>query len=133
MRYLLDLGASITLPFALVARTLAAMLCCLFGAGCLAALPDNDGPPASRVIVQWNPLACGAPHRVVLELEHEDGTEASSSAPCSLGSMTIDLVQWGIYFGRFYGWEAGSPIRRVEPITLTVDAPVIHWQLADPP
>ncbi len=102
-------------------------------AGCLSTLPDDESPPASRVIVQWDPLACGHPHRVVLELEHDDGTDASSSVPCVLGSLTIDLDQWGVYFGRFYGWEAGFPIRGVEPVTLTVDAPVIHWQLADPP
>lgn len=101
--------------------------------GCLATLPDDDTPPASRVIVQWNPLECGTPHRVVLELEHEDGTDASSSVPCILGSLTVDLSQWGIYFGRFYGWELGVPIRGVEPVTLTVDAPVVHWQLLEPP
>jgi hypothetical protein len=100
---------------------------------CLATLPDDDEPPASRVIVQWDPLDCGPPHRVVLELQHEDGTDASSSVPCILGSLSIDLRQWGIYFGRFYGWEAGSPIRRIEPVTLTVDAPLIHWQLVEPP
>lgn len=102
-------------------------------AGCLSTVPDDDEPPASRVIVQWNPLECGEPHRVVLELEHEDGTDASSSVPCILGSLTLELGQWGIYFGRFYGWEAGVPIRGVEAVTLTVDAPVIHWQLTEPP
>lgn len=85
------------------------------------------------MIVQWDPLACGHPHRVVLELEHDDGTDASSSVPCVLGSMAIDLPQWGLYFGRFYAWEAGVPIRRVEPVTMTIDAPIIHWQLAEPP
>lgn len=100
---------------------------------CLTTLPDDDRPPAARVVVQWDPLACGEPHRVVLELEHDDGTDASSSVPCVIGSMTIDLPQWGIYFGRFYGWMAGEPLRREEPVTLTVDAPVIHWQLSEPP
>lgn len=102
-------------------------------AGCLATLPEDDEPPAARVIVQWNPLECGAPHRVVLELEHEDGRDASASVPCALGSMTVDLARWGLYFGRFYGWEAGLPLRDVEQVTLTVDASVIHWQLVEPP
>ena len=33
--------------------------------------------PASRLVPSWDPLACGTPHRVVLELEHEDGHELS--------------------------------------------------------
>lgn len=118
---------------ALVVRAALSLVAVALVAGCLSTLPDDDDPPASRVIVQWDPLDCGDPHRVVLELEHEDGTDTSSSVPCVLGSLSVDLSQWGVYFGRFYAWTAGVPIRRIEPVTLTVDAPVIHWHLADPP
>jgi len=100
--------------------------------GCLSTLPPDDEPPAARVVAQWDPLACGEPHRVAVELEHEDGTDVATSVPCILGSLSLDLPQWGIYFGRVYAWDAGT-IRRVAPVTLTIDATVIHWQLADPP
>ena len=103
-------------------------------AGCLEVSPDGDDrPPAARLVAMWDPLTCESPHRVVLELEDEDGAAVSSSAPCAVGSLSLDLPVWGVYYGRFYGWELGQPIRGVAPVTIMIDAPVIRWQLSVPP
>lgn len=103
-------------------------------AGCLEASPDGDDrPPASRLVAMWDPLTCATPHRVVLELEDVTGAEVSSSAPCAIGSLSVDLPVWGVYSGRFYGWKLGEPIRGVANVTIMIDAPVIRWQLAAPP
>src|SRR3954471_12392656 len=80
----------------------------LFGA-CVSTLPD-DPVPVSRLLASWDPLACGEPHRVVLELEDEDGNRLSSSTPCWLGGLAVDLPSWGFYTGRLYTWIADEPI-----------------------
>ena len=119
-------------------RSLTFMLCLCLAvacvAGCLEVSPDGaDRPPASRLVAMWDPLTCISPHRVVLELEDEAGAAVSTSAPCAIGSLSIDLPMWGVYYGRFYGWELGQPIRGVAPVTIMIDAPVIRWQLSAPP
>ena len=121
---LLSLGLPLVLWLALALSALSA---------CLTTLPLDDDDPVARVIVMWDPLACVRPHRVVVELEHDDGANVSSSVPCTLGSLTIDLPRWGVYFGVVYGWELGELIRRTTKVTLAVDAPLIYWRLAAPP
>src|SRR4051794_36613932 len=81
----------------------------VFGA-CIDA-PPPASPPIARVVVSWDPRACRAPHRVVLELEDDDGAPLSSSVPCGLGGLTVDVPHFGVYRGRIYAWVAGEPIR----------------------
>lgn len=104
----------------------------VFGA-CVTDIPEEPDEPAARVVASWDPLLCGDPHRVVVELEDSDGVEISSSAPCWLGGVTLDAPRWGIYSGRVYTWVLGEPIRSIMRVTVTVDAPVIRWQLTTPP
>ena len=101
-------------------------------AACVANVPD-DPEPVARLLASWDPLACGDPHRVVLELEDESGNRVASSTPCWLGGIAVDLPSWGFYTGRLYTWVAGAPIRSITPVTLVVDAAVIRWQVATPP
>jgi len=96
-----------------------------------APLPEH--PAAARVIVSWDPLACGEPHRIAIELVDEDGAPVSSSVPCVVGGITLDVPQFGVYLGRVYAWEAGEPIRSVVPVRLFVDEPIVRWILTTPP
>ena len=95
--------------------------------------PPYDHPPAARVVVSWDPLSCGDPHRVVVELEDDSGAEISSSTPCAIGGLALDAPWYGIYRGRIYSWSAGEPIRSVVPVRITVDEPIVRWIIATPP
>ncbi|MBA3502528.1 MAG: hypothetical protein M4D80_21660 [Myxococcota bacterium] len=95
--------------------------------------PMPDEPLIARVIVVWDPLACGDPHRVAVELEDQAGVKLSSSTPCNAGSLTIDARHFGVYYGRIYAWEAGEPIRSITTVRLFVDEPVMRWLIATPP
>lgn len=94
--------------------------------------PSHDLPPIARIVVSWDPLACGEPHRVAVELQDDDGTPISKSVPCGLGGMMLDAPHYGIYRGRIYSWRAGEPIRAVTRIYLAVDEPVVYWLVATP-
>jgi hypothetical protein len=101
---------------------------------------DFDGPTSSvdapyiaRVVVEWDPLACGPPHRIAVELEDHAGAKLSASAPCNGGALMIDTPHFGFYYGRVYAWEAGSAIRSVTSIRLAVDEPIVRWLIATPP
>lgn len=96
-------------------------------------MPDADAPPIARVIVAWDPLACGDPHRVAVELEDHAGTKLSSSTACASGSITIDTAHFGLYYGRIYAWEAGEEIRSITPVRLVVDEPLVRWWIPTPP
>jgi hypothetical protein len=111
----------------------AAFWCC-FGAcvsGCIdTPLPDIE--PQARVIASWDPLLCGDPHRIVIELEDADGRMLSRSGPCDAGGITIDIDRWGIYQGRIYAWTLGPEIRSVSQVRLDVDAPIVVWAIDTP-
>jgi hypothetical protein len=96
-------------------------------------LPDADEPAIARVVVVWDPLACGDPHRVAVELEDQAGIALSSSTRCDAGSLSIDTRHFGVYYGRIYAWEAGEEIRSITPVRLFVDEPVVRWLIATPP
>lgn len=100
---------------------------------CVVEPPADPPPPASRLVIGWDPLECGTPHRIVVELEDDDGAPIAASAPCWLGAVTLDAPRWGLYRGRIYTWVLDQPIRSVTKVTITVDAPIIRWQLATPP
>ncbi len=103
-------------------------------AGCVdAPLPERE--PQARLVTAWNALDCGEPHRVAMEIEDDDGRMLSTSVPCELGEMTIDVPAWGIYLGRIYAWSlSGSEatISSVVPVRLEIDAPLVQWNVETP-
>ena len=105
-----------------------------FGAcvvGCVdTPLPDIE--PQARVVASWDPLLCGDPHRIVIELEDDDGRMLSRSTPCEAAGVTIDIDRWGIYRGRIYAWTFGPEIRSVSQVRLEVDAPIVLWTVDTP-
>ena len=105
-----------------------------FGAcvsGCVDA-PLPDIAPQARVVASWDPLLCGDPHRVVIELEDDDGRMLTRSGPCEAGGITIDIDRWGVYRGRVYAWTFGPEIRSVSQVRLDVDAPIVVWPIDTP-
>ena len=74
----------------------------LFVACIDAPMPESE--PLARILTTWDPLACGEPHRVVLELEDESGTKLAGSTPCANGSLALDAPHLGVYWGRIYAW-----------------------------
>jgi hypothetical protein len=101
-------------------------------AACLDA-PTDHGPSLARLVVAWDPLACGAPHRIAIELADEAGVPLSASTPCNLGGLTVDLSHFGGYHGRLYAWALDAPVRSVMPIDLVIDQPIVRWEVATPP
>jgi hypothetical protein len=95
--------------------------------------PPEPGPVVARVVAAWDPLACGAPHRVVLELEDDIGEPRSASMPCNLGSLTLDVPHLGRYQGRIYAWALDAPVRSAMPVEVMVDQPIVHWFVETPP
>jgi hypothetical protein len=97
------------------------VLCLVVLAACVdTPLPDTE--PQARLIVTWDPLTCGTPHRVVLELEGDYGVDLSTSTRCELGALSIDLPRWGVYRGRVYAWELEATVGRVSRSRVRVGA-----------
>jgi len=94
--------------------------------------PLDEDPPVARVVIAWDPLACGEPHRVAVELEDEAGARASTSTPCTTGGATLDLPHLGVYRGRIYAWTADEQARAVTSARLAVDASIVRWWVATP-
>jgi hypothetical protein len=94
--------------------------------------PLADDPPTAHVIASWDPLACGAPHRVVVELADSTDTPLSASAPCTLAELVFDTPHFGDYNGRIYAYAPGMPDRSESPVELVVDQPIVHWPLETP-
>ncbi len=95
--------------------------------------PGAPGAAVARLVVAWDPLACGAPHRVAVELDDEAGVRVSASTPCSLGAVTVDVGHTGAYHGRIYAWAIGEPVRSVTAIDVVIDQAVVRRQVATPP
>ena len=100
-------------------------------AACIDA-PVERGAPFARLVAAWDPLACGDPHRVVIELGDDDGAGVSSSTPCNIGGLTVDVAHFGIYRGRIYAWVLGAAIRSEAAIEVTIDRPIVQWMVATP-
>ncbi len=100
-------------------------------AGCLDA-PLEPGPAVARLVVGWDPLACGEPHRVVVELADDAGAALSASVPCNLGGVTVDVAHLGVYRGRIYAWALAAPVRSVMALEVTIDEPIVQWHVATP-
>ena len=101
---------------------------------CVDSPPPDDSPPIARIVASWDPRLCGEPHRVVLELEDENGVKLSTSTRCALGALTLDAPHFGFYLGRIYAWELdGDPIiRSITPLRLAVDEAVVRWVVDTP-
>ena len=112
--------------------TLAASAAFWLTFGACVDVPQPREVPQARVVASWDPLACGRPHRVVIELEDEAGAPLTLSAPCALGGLTIDAPHFGIYRGRIYAWELGEAIRSIVPVELAIDEPLIRWMVETP-
>ena len=100
-------------------------------AGCIDE-PPAPGSTIARLVAAWDPLACGDPHRVALELEDDTGVKLSASTPCNLGGLTLDAPHFGTYRGRIYAWALDAPIRSIAPVEVTIDEPIVHWSVATP-
>lgn len=95
--------------------------------------PVEDVPPASKIFAHWDPLACGDdPHRVAIELYDDAGAQVAGSAPCLRGGLTLALAEWGRYRGRLYAAVAGEPARSEMPVEITVDTPLVQWDVDTP-
>jgi hypothetical protein len=114
----------------LLLASLLSSLCALGCAGCIDLAPG--GPPQARVVVYWDPLACGEPHRVAVDLLDDAGAESSMSAPCALGEIAIDLPHFGAYHGWSYARVDGEAMRSVAPVELAVDDTVVRWRIETP-
>jgi hypothetical protein len=101
-------------------------------AACLDA-PLESGPAVARLVVAWDPLACGAPHRIAVELADEAGVSVAASTPCNLGGVTVDVAHLGTYHGRIYAWAFDAPMRSVAPIDVVIDQPIVRLPVATPP
>jgi hypothetical protein len=101
-------------------------------AACIDA-PDGSRRSLARLVVAWDPLACGDPHRIVVELGDDSGAVTSASTPCSLGTLAIDVARFGSYHGRIYAWALGAPAGPEAPIDVTIDQPIVRWPLETPP
>jgi hypothetical protein len=95
--------------------------------------PLASGPTLARLVAAWDPLACGPPHRIVVELEDEAGARRSASVPCNLGGLTVDVAHFGVYRARIYAWALDAPARSAMAIELAIDEPIVHWFVARPP
>lgn len=94
--------------------------------------PVGASPPNARIVASWDPLSCGDPHRVVVELADDAGDPLTASAPCTLGHLTLDAPHFGGYHGRTYAWVLGSAIRSVAPADLDVEQVIVQWPIETP-
>lgn len=90
------------------------------------------GVPVARLVVSWDALMCGEPHRVAVELADEAGARRSASVPCNLGGITLDLGSYGVYRGRVYAWALAAPLRSESALEVMIDEPVVRWRIATP-
>jgi hypothetical protein len=111
--------------------TIFGLVLAITAAGCTDQ-PLTEPEPQSRIVAAWDPLACGDPHRVAVELEDYLGIPISRSVPCELGGVTLDVPHWGVWRGRIYAWRSGPDIRSVLSVRVDVDSPIIHWYVDTP-
>ncbi len=95
--------------------------------------PVTGDPPVAKLVATWDPLACGDPHRIVVELADDSGAMISGSTLCAIGGLTVDASHYGTYRGRIYSWQDGQPIRSISPIEIELDQPLVRWQVMTPP
>jgi hypothetical protein len=95
-----------------------------------------DAGVQSRLVASWDPLTCGEPHRVVLELEDTAGVDVSGSAPCVVGTISVDVVHWGVYRARIYAQtereDEDDDVHSIASVRLDLDEPVVYWFVETP-
>jgi hypothetical protein len=94
-------------------------------------MSEND-PPASKIVASWNPLQCGDPHRVAVDLEDTEGAPISSSTICETGELVLDAEHYGDYRGRVYAWQLGVGERSSQDVHLVVDDVIVQWAVDTP-
>ncbi|HEY4240597.1 MAG TPA: hypothetical protein VGM88_12330 [Kofleriaceae bacterium] len=94
--------------------------------------PGDSSRTRDQLIAMWDPLTCGPPHRVVVELEDGAGNRINASAPCDIGELQADVPELGEYHGRAFAAELGQPIRSIEPVTVAIDRPTLKWAIPTP-
>jgi hypothetical protein len=99
--------------------------------GCIES-PMPAGSTRATIVAAWDPLQCGDPHRVAIELADSDGVAISGSTNCAIGSLTLDAAHFGDYRGRIYAWQLGQGARSSEDVELAVDEAIVHWEVATP-
>jgi hypothetical protein len=92
--------------------------------------PLEPAPPIARLIAEWDPLACGQPHRVAIDLADDQGDVVSTSAPCAIGSVSIDMPHLGTYRGQAYAWDLDAATDdHTLDVVVDVTDPITRWQL----
>ena len=94
--------------------------------------PMPAGSPQAKIVASWDPLQCGDPHRVAIELADSDGVMISGSTNCAIGSLTLDAAHFGNYSGRVYAWQLGHGARSSVDVELVVDESIVQWEVATP-
>ena len=101
--------------------------------GCATTDETLEAAPQSRLVASWDSEGCRKDgHVVVIDLEDDGGAALSAWAPCYLGTVTLDVLHWGVYRGRVFAWTPDEDIRSVSKVRVDVDAPVIYWAVATP-
>ena len=100
-------------------------------AGCIDT-PIPVGSSQAAIVASWDPLQCGDPHRVAIELADVDGVVISESTNCVVGSLTLDAAHFGDYSGRVYAWQLGKGELSSVDVELVVDAAIVRWDVATP-
>ena len=121
-----------SLSLAIIPAVLRSIACAAALAACIDEPPAFEASARPRIVVTWEPAACGTPHRIALELADEAGVPVSSSAPCAQGSLSVQVLRFGVYVGRVYAWTAGQPIRSIMPARIEVDEPIVRWRVETP-
>ena len=102
-------------------------------AGCATTDEPLEVVPQSQLVASWDSEPCRKDgHIVVIDLEDEGGAAVSAWAPCFLGTVSLDVVHWGVYRGRVFAWTPDESIRSVSKVRVDVDAPVIYWTVVTP-
>jgi hypothetical protein len=129
MQARMDIATSPPIWIAATAATTLAFWTCF---GACVDTPQPPSLPQAKIVAAWDPLQCGEPHRVAVELEDDAGVPLSMSAPCSLGGLTLDAPHFGVYRGRIYAWQLGQPERSIADVHLIVDEPIVRWDVETP-
>jgi len=93
---------------------------------------DHGARVPDELIAMWDPVSCGPPHQVVVEIQDDTGARIDASAPCDLGELRADVPELGEYQGRAYAWDPGHPIRSIEPVSVAIDRPALKWVIPTP-
>lgn len=108
--------------------TLAFWTC--FGA-CVDAQLQAD-PPQAKIVASWDPLQCGAPHRVAVDLADDAGAAISGSTACATGALALDAPHLGAWHGRIYAWTLGVGEHATLPVDLDLEEPILDWHVETP-